>query len=93
VKDRPGTGYWFRNRHETLLVGTRGNLPAPAPGTQFESVFVAPVGAHSEKPDKSYEIIEAYFPSLPRIELNARKARDGWDSWGLEAPPQAEAAE
>jgi N6-adenosine-specific RNA methylase IME4 len=37
AKDRLGTGYWFRNQHELLLVGTRGNIPAPAPGTQFPS--------------------------------------------------------
>jgi hypothetical protein len=30
------------------------------------------------------------FPSLPKIELNARRARLGWDAWGLEAPQAAE---
>jgi N6-adenosine-specific RNA methylase IME4 len=35
AKDRIGTGYWNRNEHEPLLVGTRGNIPAPAPGTQW----------------------------------------------------------
>ena len=25
-----GTGYWFRNSHELLLVGTKGDIPAPA---------------------------------------------------------------
>lgn len=85
-KDRMGTGYWFRNWHELLLVGTKGDeLPAPAMGTQFPSVIDAPVGEHSEKPDAFYELIEAYFPSLPKIELNARRARSGWDRWGLEA--------
>ncbi len=84
-KDRIGTGYWFRNQHELLLVGTKGKLPAPAMGTQFPSVIDAPVGKHSEKPDAFYELIEAYFPTLPKIELNARRARDGWDRWGLEA--------
>ena len=24
-----GTGHWFRNKHEILLVGTRGKVPAP----------------------------------------------------------------
>jgi N6-adenosine-specific RNA methylase IME4 len=43
-------------------------------------------GRHSEKPDWQYELIEAYFPSLPKIELKARRARPGWDSWGLDAP-------
>jgi N6-adenosine-specific RNA methylase IME4 len=84
-KDRIGTGYWFRNQHELLLVGTKGQIPAPAMGTQFPSVLDAPIGKHSEKPDAFYEMIETYFPSLPKIELNARRARDGWDRWGLEA--------
>ncbi|MCS3692025.1 N6-adenosine-specific RNA methylase IME4 [Bradyrhizobium elkanii] len=86
AKDRVGTGYWFRNQHEILLVGTRGNVPAPAMGTQVESLVDASVGRHSEKPAKFYELIERYFPTLPKIELNARAARPGWDAWGYEAP-------
>lgn len=88
AKDRVGTGYWFRNQHELLLVGTRGKVPAPAMGEQFPSVIEAPVGAHSAKPEKFYEVIEAYFPTLPRIELNARVARPGWVRWGYEAPEE-----
>jgi hypothetical protein len=38
-KNRAGTGYWGRNRHELLLIGTRGNVPAPAPGDQPESLY------------------------------------------------------
>ena len=87
-KDRIGTGYWFRNRHELLLIGTRGKIPAPAMGDQFPSVIDAPVGEHSAKPEKFYEIIEAYFPTLPKIELNARQAREGWVRWGYEAPEE-----
>jgi N6-adenosine-specific RNA methylase IME4 len=85
-KDRIGTGYWFRNMHELLLVGTKGNIPAPAMGTQLTSMLEAPVGAHSQKPDAVYAMIESYFPTLPKIELNARRARPGWESWGNEAP-------
>ncbi len=88
VKDRIGTGYWFRNKHEILLVGTRGNIPAPAMGTQFASVIEAPVGKHSDKPIKAYELLELYFPNLPRIELNARIAREGWDAWGFNIFPR-----
>lgn len=86
VKDRIGTGYWTRNKHEHLLIGTRGQIPAPAPGTQWSSVIEAPVRAHSEKPERFFEMIEAYFPNLPKIELYRRGlAREGWDAWGLEA--------
>jgi N6-adenosine-specific RNA methylase IME4 len=52
----------------------------------------APVGRHSEKPEKFYQLIERYFPNLPKIELNARAARPGWDAWGYEAPIGTEAA-
>lgn len=86
LKDRAGTGYWFRNRHEIVLIGTRGNPPCPAMGEQWESVFGEPVGPHSVKPGTVHELIEAYFPNLPKIELNARAARPGWDVWGAEAP-------
>ena len=60
--------------------------PQQAPGRQWSSVIDAPRSAHSEKPDIVYDIIERYFPNLPKIELNARRRRTGWDAWGLEAP-------
>lgn len=86
VKDKPGNGYWSRNQHELLLLGTRGDVPAPIQGPKSSSVIEAAVREHSEKPDAIYDLIEAYFPHLPKIELNARAARDGWARWGLEAP-------
>jgi N6-adenosine-specific RNA methylase IME4 len=92
VKDHPGTGYWNRNQHETLFIGTKGKPPAPAPGTQWSSVIFAPVGEHSEKPERVLEMIEAYFPTLPKIELNRRgAARAGWDAWGNEVEPEVAA--
>jgi N6-adenosine-specific RNA methylase IME4 len=92
AKDKAGTGYWNRNQHELLLVGRKGDIPAPAPGMQWPSVIEAPVTEHSAKPEKFLELIEAYFPTLPKIELNRRgPARAGWDAWGNEAEP-AEAA-
>lgn len=82
----PGLGYWSRVDHENLLIGVRGNPPCPAPGTQRSSEIRAPVGRHSEKPAIVREMIEQYFPTLPKIELNARVASPGWDVWGNEAP-------
>jgi N6-adenosine-specific RNA methylase IME4 len=92
IKNKAGTGYWVRNRLELLLIGKRGNIPCPAPGCQFDSVIEAPVREHSRKPDVAYEMIEAMFPTLPKIELFARAARDGFDCWGNEAPFQTEAS-
>lgn len=85
VKDRIGTGYWARNKHELLLIGTRGSVPAPAPGTQPESAIIAPVSRHSEKPEEFYQVIETMFPNLPKIEMFSRQPRSGWHAWGAEA--------
>jgi N6-adenosine-specific RNA methylase IME4 len=86
IKDRIGTGYWARNQHELLLIGTRGKVPAPAPGTQYSSVIEAAVGKHSAKPVVARKMIEVMFPTLPRIELFARERVEGWDCWGNEVP-------
>ncbi len=84
-KPKAGTGYWNRNRHDILLIGTRGKVPCPAQGEQWGSVITADLARHSQKPDNFYYLIEHYFPSLPKIELNARGvARDGWCAWGNE---------
>jgi N6-adenosine-specific RNA methylase IME4 len=90
AKDHAGTGYWNRNQHEHLLLGTRGEPPAPAPGTQWPSLIEAPQGRHSEKPSIFCDLIEGYFPTLPKIELFCRGAtRPGWAAWGNEAPGEA----
>jgi len=92
LKDRFGTGYWFRNQHELLLVGTRGDVPAPAPGEQYASVIEAELGPHSAKPGHFAEMIEELFPTAPRLEMFARAPRLGWDVWGNEACPMAHRA-
>lgn len=89
VKDRAGTGYWARNKHELLLIAARGDIPAPAPGQQPESVIHAPRGRHSEKPEVFHALIERMFPRLPKLEMFARAERSGWDSWGNEVEASA----
>lgn len=81
-----GTGYWFRNQHELVLIGTRGKIVAPSLGTQPPSNVQETRGDHLVKPQWLYELIERWFPNIPKIELNARRERPGWKSWGFDAP-------
>ena len=34
-KDKIGLGYWSREKHEVLLIGVKGKIDCPAPGTQW----------------------------------------------------------
>jgi N6-adenosine-specific RNA methylase IME4 len=85
-KQRAGTGYWFRNQVEVLLVGTRGSIPAPALGDQPPQLISELRGRHSEKPEIFAKHIERLYPNVPKLEMFARTARPGWDVWGNEAP-------
>jgi N6-adenosine-specific RNA methylase IME4/ParB-like chromosome segregation protein Spo0J len=85
VKPSPALGRWHRGRHELLLVGTKGDFPAPEPEDCPESVIEAPRGRHSEKPACVYELLERMYPEASKLELFARgKPRPGWTAWGNE---------
>ena len=86
-KEVSGTGYWGRDRHELLLIGRRGDVAAPLPGSQPETVYRERKGRHSAKPDWFAATIERLYPGVPKLELFARAARPGWDAWGFEAGP------
>jgi N6-adenosine-specific RNA methylase IME4 len=84
-KDQIGMGYYFRQKHELLLVGGKGTLQLPDDNKKPESVFHAPRTEHSEKPDIVYQIIETMYPEYGKLEMFAREKRAGWDSWGDES--------
>lgn len=83
-KHKIGTGYWFRDNAEILLVGTKGNIRAPAQGKQYPSVFSERQGKHSAKPFAFHEMIEEYYPEARKLEMFAREKFEGWDAWGNE---------
>lgn len=84
VKDKIGMGYYARQRHELLLVATRGALPTPLPENRFDSVIEVARGDHSAKPEVVYEMLEAMYPEYDKLELFARTRRPGWEVWGNE---------
>ena len=81
-KEKIGTGIYFRQQHEYLLLGKRGKPITPAPGTQPRSVLRVARTAHSAKPVEVYGLIDAMYPGLPKIELFSRSPQPGWAAWG-----------
>lgn len=82
VKASIGMGYWFRQQHETILVGRRGNVSPPGQEFRRSSVIEAPRGDHSAKPVEAYERIEEMFPDGHRLEVFGRTERPGWAVFG-----------
>ena len=93
VKNRSIFGYYFKGQSEQLLFGVKGKLP---PMDRCQTTIInGNIGRHSEKPQSAYEIIEKISPES-RLELFARKKREGWDVWGnevesdIDSPPKGE---
>jgi N6-adenosine-specific RNA methylase IME4 len=78
-----GMGRYVRAAHESCIVATRGRANRLIKSRSIRSVFSAPVGRHSEKPDAFYELVEQLVDG-PYAELFARRQRPGWTCMGGE---------
>ncbi len=78
-----GMGYYTRANSEPCLLGIRGTLPAKA-ARDVLAVIYSPVREHSRKPDEQYGKIERLYPEARKLELFARRPREGWSVWGNE---------
>src|SRR5262249_13279545 len=77
-KKKLGMGYWFRGRHELLLVGTKGEAKPPEEALRVASVFEEERKGHSAKPQCVYEALAAMFPKAKRFEMYQRQTRKEW---------------
>lgn len=83
VKDKIGTGFYVRSKHEIILIATKGSM-LPMTTNIPASVVEYPRTKHSTKPPIFYDIIEEMYPGQKYVELFARENREGWESWGNE---------
>lgn len=79
-----GQGYYSRANSEDCWLLTR-RKPQPVLRHDVRSLIVTPVMEHSRKPDQWLERLEQLFAG-PYIEINARRPRKGWVSYGNELP-------
>jgi N6-adenosine-specific RNA methylase IME4 len=94
AKPKYGMGTHFRGQTEHVIFGIRGSLAARR--NDLSTLFEAPVGKHSEKPERFYEIVRAAsYP--PYGEAFQRQARPGFSNLFAQGaarkPARAEAAE
>jgi N6-adenosine-specific RNA methylase IME4/ParB-like chromosome segregation protein Spo0J len=74
-------GHYNSVRHEFLLVCVRGSCQ-PDVRKLFDSVQSIERTEHSKKPDEFYGIIETIYTHGDRLEIFARRPRDGWKAYG-----------
>lgn len=73
---------------EMVLVGSRiaKGRPMKLSDESVEQTVFAPRQEHSRKPDEVLDRVERLYPNARRVELFARRTREGWTSWGDQVP-------
>lgn len=73
---------------EFVICGSRieRGRPMPLSSESVTQTVFAPLGQHSEKPPRVHEALEAMYPEARKLEMFARRAREGWNLWGNQAP-------
>lgn len=80
-KRHMGMGRYVRAEHEVCIVASRGRGLDLIRDHSIRSTFEAPIGRHSEKPDRFFEIVAALTTGT-KCELFARRPRPGFIPFG-----------
>jgi len=83
-KVRHNMGHYNSVRHEFLLICVRGSCQ-PDNVKLFDSVVSEERTTHSKKPETFRTMIDTLYPNGKRLELFARGAAPGWETYGFEA--------
>lgn len=75
-----GIGYYTKSNCEVCLLATRGKPKVLS--NSVSSVIIAPREEHSKKPAQVRDKIVQLCGDLPRLEMFARQATDGWELFG-----------
>lgn len=78
-KMRTGVGHWLRGDTEHCILAVRGSPKITH--TSQSTALMAKATDHSRKPDDFLVLVESLCPGA-KLEMFARKKREGWESWG-----------
>lgn len=89
-----GMGNWSRANAEVCLLGVKGKPTRQSKGVHQlivePEIITASVMQHSRKPACVRDKIVELMGDLPRLEMFAREAPEGWDVFGDQAPGSIE---
>jgi len=82
-----GMGRLFRQSHEICLIGTNNNgIYEQLENRSQRSVSFATNLKHSQKPEDLQNSLDLMFPKANKLEMFARRQREGWICVGNQAP-------
>lgn len=81
-----GLGFYTNSNAEVCFVARRGKAPFVRANRDVKQIVQAPLQEHSRKPAEVRDRIVRLVGDVPRIELFARQATEGWAAWGNQAP-------
>ena len=79
-----GTGTYTATAKEDIIMARKGSVKKFLQERLVPQVIFAEIGGHSAKPKEAMSRIQRTFGDIPRIEMFAREATDGWNATGLE---------
>lgn len=79
-------GHCFRQTHEICIIGVRGKYKKILKNKSQVSVHLSPNKKHSEKPEELQNRLDIMFPGTKKLEMFARRNREGYICIGNEAP-------
>ena len=85
-----GCGNYTRANAELCLLGIKGHMQNKRISASVRQICDASIMEHSKKPPEIRDRIVTLFGNVPRIELFARQAVEGWDAWGNQVPPHCQ---
>jgi N6-adenosine-specific RNA methylase IME4 len=83
-KQSTRSGFPFREAHELLLLGKRGDVEITEEAP-WSSLIHDPIPPISGKPDWQYELVDWALPNLTKLDLTGSSRRPGWDIWSTDS--------
>jgi len=87
-----GQGGVYCPTNEFLILGRRGRMPNVKRVDSTWWLTKRPHNSHSTKPEFYQDMIET-VSEPPRLEMFARRKREGWDVWGNEVESEQEVSD
>ena len=77
--DKPLMQDFVQERHDVLILATRGEVTKPAIEDLPSTLLPEAIGR--DRPEAVFTVIETLFPDAAKVQIGPRLPRTGWETW------------